>query len=306
MYNQIADNQRKTVLLLGVFLIVLIGLGWVLATIFARPWILALAVVVAVIQAFSSYYYSDKLALAVAGAQLVKSKKDNPYLWRMVENLCITAGVPMPKLYVIPDSAINAFATGRDPKHASMAVTQGALERLENEELEGVIAHELSHVRNYDIRVMTIVVILVGIIVLAADFFMRSLWWSGRGRSDNNDSGQIQAILVIVGIVFAILAPIFAQLLQLAVSRKREYLADASGVLLTRYPEGLAKALEKIAKDPRPMKHANRATAHLYISDPSPKPEDGQPKAQKQGWFATLFATHPPIQDRIKRLRAMA
>lgn len=289
MYKQIDSNKRNTVVLIGAFLILVIGLGWALSYMFQSPIILYIAVFIAIFQAWAGYYYSDALALASSGAKKA-GKKGEPAYHRTVENLCITAGLPLPRLYIIEDTAINAFATGRDPKHAALAVTRGALTRLENEELEGVLAHELCHVRNYDIRVMTIVVVLVGFVALISDWFLRYMWWGGGRRT----------IFFIVAIVLAILAPIFAMLLQFAVSRKREYLADASGALLTRYPEGLAKALEKIGKDKKPLEAANRATAHLFIANPLKGPEG------KPGWWATVFSTHPPVQDRIAKLRAMA
>ncbi|KKT90782.1 MAG: Protease HtpX-like protein [Parcubacteria group bacterium GW2011_GWF2_45_11] len=213
-----------------------------------------------------------------------------------MENLCLTAGLPLPKIHLISDPNINAFATGRNPKTASIAITTGALEKLENEELEGVIAHELSHIKNYDIRVMTIVIICVGIITLMTDFFLRAHFFLGGKRNDHN-AGQLGAVLMIVGLVLAILSPVFATLIQLAVSRKREYLADASGVLLTRYPDGLAQALEKINRYNQPMPRANHATAHLYIANPF----NGLNKK-----ISALLSTHPPIQDRIARLRQMA
>jgi len=244
---------------------------------------------------FGSYYYSDKMILSLSKAKQIK-KEDNPLLFNTVENLCIGAGLPMPKIYIIDDSAPNAFATGRDPKHSVTCVTTGILEKLNRIELEGVIAHELSHIKNYDIRVMAIVVILVGLVALMADFFMRSLWFGGSRRDSNK--GNAQGIFLLIGIVLAILSPIAASLIQLAVSRKREYLADASGVLLTRYPEGLASALEKIAGDKEPLEAANNATAHLYIANPF--------KGKIQGnWFANLFNTHPPIEERIRILRSM-
>jgi len=240
------------------------------------------------------------VALAIAGAKPIQ-KNDNPYVYRLVENLCITAGLPLPKIYLINDPNINAFATGRKPENASIALTVGAVEKLENEELEGVIAHELSHVKNYDIRLMTIVIICVGMITLMADFFLRAQFIFG-GRRSNRGNNQLGVILMIVGLVLAILSPIFATLIQLAVSRKREYLADASGVLLTRYPEGLARALEKIRDKNQPIRRANHATAHLYIANPF-KESDSFKGAGKR---VRLFATHPPIDKRIKKLRTMA
>ena len=226
-----------------------------------------------------------------SGAQPI-TEADNTYLYHTVENLCITAGLPLPKIYIIPDGAINAFATGRDPQHASVAVTVGAINKLQNEELEGVIAHELSHVKNYDIRLMTIVIVLVGMITIFADIFLRGSFFGGRSRDNNGNP-----ILLVIGLVLIVLSPVIAKLIQLAISRKREYLADASGALLTRYPEGLARALEKIEADPAVLASASSATAHLYIANPF----KGTGK-----FFANAFSTHPPVEDRIKKLREMA
>jgi heat shock protein HtpX len=297
IYSQISSNKIKTwvtVLLFVVFITTVVfvygkaigdhGLGFA-----------GIALIISGIMGFSSYYYSDKMILGMSKAKQIQ-KKDHPQLFRTVENLCIGAGIPMPRIYIINDSAINAFATGRDPKHAVVCVTTGILDRLNKSELEGVIAHELSHIRNFDIRLMSIVVILVGLVALLADFFMRSLWFGG-GRRDRG-GGNGQAIFLIIGIVLAILSPIIATLIQLAVSRKREFLADASGALLTRYPEGLASALEKISHDKEPLEAANNATAHLYISNPF--------KGKIKGnWFSKLFNTHPPIAERVKILRSM-
>lgn len=239
-----------------------------------------------------SYFQGDKIALMTTGAKAT-TKEDNRYVYNMLENLCITTGIPMPKLYIIEDQAINAFATGRKPETASIAVTRGAIEKLENEELEGVLSHELSHIKNYDIRFMMLVAVLVGSISIMANIFLHT----GRlSRRDNNrEGGNITAVFAIIGVVLAILSPIIAELIKLAVSRRREYLADASGSLITRYPEGLAKALEKIASENRPMANASSATAHLFISSPF--------SGKK---FAGLFSTHPPVDDRIKKLREMA
>ena len=294
MYKQIDSNKRQAFLLFFIFIIIIIGLGWVFSRAYNSPLILEIAVVIAVIQSWVSYYYSDSISLAVAGAHEAP-EKDFQNLHHIVENIAITAGLPKPKIYVIPDPAPNAFATGRDKNHASLAVTTGLLALMEKRELEGVLAHEMSHVGNRDILVMTIAVTLVGIIVLASDFFMRSMWFRNRDSDRNDSSG----IFMIIGIVLAILAPLFAKLIELAVSRKREYQADATGALITRFPEGLASALEKIKNYDQPMIHANRATAHLYINEPFGK-------EKKQSWLTTAFSTHPPIDDRIKRLRAMA
>ncbi len=285
---------------MGFFLIFVIGVGYVLSYAFNNQLILVIAVVIAIVQSLVSYYYSDSITLAVSGAKEVPRKEPFLTLHREVENLSIASGLPKPKIYLIEDSAPNAFATGRDPKHASIAVTSGLLEKLNKTELEGVIAHELSHVGNYDIRLMTVVVVLVGVIALMSDFFLRWTWFGGgRRRSDSEGGGQIQLILLIIALAMAILAPIAATLIQLAISRKREYLADASGALLTRYPEGLASALEKISRDPEPLEVANKATAHLYIESPF------KDASENKGWLTGLFETHPPVGERIKKLRAM-
>ena len=294
LYTQKDKNIRKTWILITVFLIVVIGLGWFFAQVLQRPGILVFAVIFSILMSFISYWYSDKIVLAMAKARPIE-KKDNPELYRIVENLCITAGLPLPKIFILEESALNAFATGRNPQHAVVAVTRGLIERLNRSELEGVIAHELSHIGNRDMLLSTVVVVLVGFVALLSDFFLRSLWWGGfRSRDRDRESSQLQAILMIIGIALAILAPIAATLIQLAISRKREFLADASGALLTRYPEGLALALEKISTDKTPLRVANRATAHLYISNPF-----------KGKRLSTLFMTHPPIEERIKTLRGM-
>lgn len=293
MYNQITSNKRKTVALIGIFLILIIGLGWFVGVAQGYGYeIFVGATLFSIVSALTSYYAGDKMALWSSGAEPLV-KEQNPYVYRLVENLCMASGMPAPKIYIIPSAALNAFATGRDPAHASIALTTGIIEALENEELEGVIAHELSHVKNYDIRVMTIVVVLVGIIALLSDFFFRFRLFGG--RRDDRGGGQAGAILMIVGITLLILSPIAAELIKLAISRRREYLADASGALLTRYPEGLARALEKINASNKPLEHASAATAHLFISNPF-----------KKGSVSGLLSTHPPIQERIKRLRGMA
>lgn len=300
MYKEIDSNKRRTVLLMGLFLIFVIGVGYMLSLYFGNYFILVIAIIIAVVQSLVSYYYSDSISLAVSGAKEAPRKEPYLQLHRILENLSITSGLPKPKVYIINDTATNAFATGRDPKHASIAVTSGLLDKLDKTELEGVIAHELSHVGNYDIRLMTIVVVLVGVIALLSDFALRWMWFGN--RRDNNESGQNQAIIFVIAIALAILAPITAKLIQLSISRKREYLADASGALLTRYPEGLASALEKISRDSEPLEVANRATAHLYIESPFRKNVRGQ---DSRSWLSGLFDTHPPVEDRIKKLRAM-
>lgn len=297
VYTEITRNKRRTFVLVFLFLVFIIGLAWVFSRVYDIAWLLPLAVLISTVQAFVSYWWSDKITLAISGAHQIE-KKDSPELFRVVENLAITGGLPMPKVYIIDDSAPNAFATGRDPEHAAIAVTSGLLSKLEKPELEGVIAHEFSHVGNYDIRLMTVIVVLVGIVSLISDWFLRFTIWGG--DDDDNDSGQVGAILAIVGLILAIISPIIASLIQLALSRKREFLADADGALLTRYPEGLARALEKISADKEPLEVANKATAHLYIADPL-KEYGGTAR----GWFAGLFDTHPPIAERIARLRSM-
>jgi len=292
MYNQIEANKRKSIILMAIFIIVILGIGWFLAEVLDYGYeMLILAGIFSFFMTLASYYSGDKLALSASRAKGPINKLDNPYVYRMVENLAITAGLPMPKLYIIDDSAPNAFATGRDPKHASIALTTGIIEKLENEELEGVIAHEMSHVKNYDIRVMTVVVVLVGIIAIISNWFFRINMFGGRERNEKGGG-----VLAVIGILMIILSPIIANLIKLAVSRKREFLADASGSLLTRYPEGLASALEKISNYSLPMKNANSGTAHLFISSPF----------GKKKYISNLFSTHPPIEERIKELRKMA
>lgn len=289
LYTHADRNRFNSFLLLTIFMAVVVGLGLFFGYVYDITWLLPVAVGVSLIQAWVSYYSSDSIALAIAHATPIKHT-DNQMIYHLVENLSITAGLPMPKIYLIDDSAPNAFATGRDPQHASIAVTTGLLDKLTKPELEGVLAHELSHVGNYDIRFQSMVVVLVGVIVMVSDMAMRMSWWR---RSDDREGNSI---LLIVGIVLALLSPLIATLLQLAISRKREFLADSTGALLTRYPEGLASALRKIAADPEPLEVANKGTAHLYFANPL-KGEDG-----KATWLQTLFSTHPPIEQRIKAL----
>lgn len=299
MYSQIDTNKRKTVILIAIFVAVILVVGWTFGKLSDFGYGgLIFAVILSSVMTLVSYYQGDKIALWTSGAKQIQ-KENNPYVFRMVENLCITAGLPVPKVYIMQDPSINAFATGRDPHHASIAITTGAIEKLENEELEGVVAHELSHVKNYDIRIMTIVIVLVGILVLLSDWFLRLHFFGGRRSSDRSGKGgNIQGILMLVGFILLILSPIIAELIKLAISKKREYLADASGALLTRYPQGLANALEKIAKtNIQPMASANNATAHLFIASPFGKTKK---------WFSNVFNTHPPIEERIRILREMA
>lgn len=300
MYSQIDSNKRKTIILMIIFMIFILFLAWVFQQIYPDYgyFPISAAIIIALLMSLASYYSGDKVALAVSGAKGPIKKNDNPYVYRMVENLCITAGMPTPKIYIIPDQAMNAFATGRDPEHASIALSQGIINGLENEELEGVVAHELSHIKNYDIRLMMVVIVLVGIIALLADWMIRIQWLGGGRRKSSDSGGNAGIIFLVMGIILAILSPIVAQLIKLAVARKREFLADASGSLLTRYPEGLARALEKISQQAAPLKRANNATAHLYIANPF--------GAKARKGIKKLFSTHPPIEERIKALRQMA
>ncbi|MBI2451011.1 MAG: M48 family metallopeptidase [Parcubacteria group bacterium] len=300
IYTQQTENIQKTWLLLTVFLFFVIGIGWFFSQIYRSPGILYFAVFISFFMSFSSYWWSDKLVLSLAKAKPVE-KKDFPELYNVVENLTITAGLPMPKIYIIEEEAMNAFATGRDPKHAVVAATRGLLEKLNKVELEGVIAHELSHIGNRDMLINSMAVVLVGVISLVSDFFMRSLLWGGfRSRNNEREGNQFQGLLIILGIAAAILAPIAATLIRLAISRKREFLADASGVLLTRYPEGLVSALKKISTNQTPLR-VNAAISHIYFDNPL---RSGQ-KFDKAGtsWFIKLFMTHPPIEERIRALR---
>ena len=294
MYNAIAANRFRTILLMAIFFAVIVGIGWLLSYTYHDPSILIIAVSVSVVMNWISYFYSDRIALATNRARLADPHDlAEQKVIHLVENLSITAGIPTPRVYVISDASMNAFATGRDPKHASIALTRGIIETLDKTELEGVIAHELSHVKNYDILLSTVVITLVGAVTLLADWFVRTRWLF-RSRDDRDGAGSI---LVVLGLVLIIFAPIFTTLLQLAISRKREFLADAAGSMLTRYPEGLAKALEKIAANPKSLRTANRATAHLFIVSPF---------ADKvQTTIASLWSTHPPVEQRIKLLRSM-
>lgn len=294
IYTSVAANKRRSLALVAAFVAFIVLLGWVLDRAYdGSTGFLVLAFLISGIMTVVSFWGGDKIALWSTGAVPLK-KEENPYVYRIVENLAMTAGLPTPAVYVIRDAAPNAFATGRDPQHASIAVTTGLVELLENEELEGVIAHELSHIGNFDTRFLMLVGVLVGAVMILSDLFLRSMWFGGAGRSRDNRGGG--GILALVGLVLLILSPIIAQLIKLAVSRKREFLADASASLLTRYPEGLARALEKIAAYDRPMAKASNATAHLFINNPFGK---------KSGGITGLFSTHPPIAERIAALRQM-
>lgn len=298
LYDYQSANVQRTWMLFLVFFLVVVGVGYVFTQAYGDPSFLIFAIIFTVVYSLISYYSSAKIALMLARAQET-TKTDNPLLYNIVENLCIADGLPMPKLYVTPEMQINAFATGRDEKHSAVAVTAGALQRLDKNELTGVLAHELSHVKNRDILVSTVAAILAGIVSLAADVFLRSIFFRniggfGGGRGRNNEA---QEVFFIVGIVLSILAPIGTLLIQLAISRRREVLADASGVLLTRYPEGLISALQKIALDATPMASAKDSTAHMWLDTPF--------KGKGASWWHNLFATHPPIADRIAALQAL-
>ena len=289
MYEQIGSNIRRSYGLVFVFVLVIVGLGYLFGEATGYPEILPLAVAFAIISSIGSYYYSDKIVIAMAHARPA-AKEEYPHLVNSVEGLAIAAGLPVPKVYVIDDSAPNAFATGRNPEHAALAVTTGLLDKMDRTELEGVIGHEMAHVKGYDIRFMTLVAILAGMVVLISDWLLRSMRWGRRNRGNSNP------IILVIALAAAILAPIFATLIQLAISRRREFLADAQGALLTRYPDGLANALEKISADHEPLEVANKATAHMWIANPL---------KEYGGWVNNLFSTHPPVEERIQRLRAM-
>jgi heat shock protein HtpX len=295
IYTQSDRNTRLTWVYITGFLIFVIGVGYVFAGAMENSTILYVAVIFALVMSFGSYWWSDKIVLAMSGAKKI-DHDSNREIYHLVENLCITAGLPVPKIYILEDSAPNAFATGRNPEHGVICLTTGIIQKLEKTELEGVIAHELSHIGNKDILLSTVVVVMVGFITLLADWFRHFTFWGGRRRSNEGEGGgQLQLILMVVAIILSILAPIAALLMQLAISRKREFLADADGALLTRYPEGLASALLKISADPEKLEAANRATAHLYITNPF--------KGKK---VSKLFMTHPPIEERVKALRGMS
>ncbi|MDP2664102.1 MAG: M48 family metallopeptidase, partial [bacterium] len=294
---QAEANVRRTWIYLFLFLVLIIAVGWVISYYLQSPVILYVAVAISILMNFFAYWYSDKVVLSLSHAKPIE-KRDNPELYRIVENLCITAGLPLPRIYVIDSAQPNAFATGRNAEHAVVAVTKGLLEKLERAELEGVIAHELSHIGNKDMLLQTVIVVLVGMVVIMTHFFFRISFFGGVGRRNSREGGQLGIIMMVVGLVLLILAPILANLIKLAISRKREFLADSSGALLTRYPDGLARALEKISADPNPLRGASDATSHLYIANPL-KGKEGK------NWLHKLYATHPPVEERIRLLRDM-
>lgn len=294
-YEQVDENKFRSGVVITCFIAFIAASAYAITYAMGFDYsFVGIALIISGILSFASFYYSDSIILSISGAKPA-TKKDHFDFYTVTENLVRVAHIPMPKLYVIEDTAMNAFATGRDPEHAVVCATTGLLSRLNRTEIEGVVAHELSHVRNYDTRLMGIVTILVGLITLLADILLRTRI---RGRGRDNE-GNVGVILFVSGLILALLSPIIAQLIQLAISRRREFLADASGVSLTKYPEGLANALEKISADKEPLEVANKATSHLYISNPLKNHHDSV------GWFAGLFNTHPPVQERLKALRGI-
>jgi len=296
IYNRIDENKRQTIYIMLIFTAVISALAYFFGQYFGEGsgvMFLGLGLIFSGLSGFISYYFSDRIVLSISGAKEVK-ESENPYLHKLVENLCIGSGLPKPKIYLINDTAMNAFATGRDPQHGVICFTTGIVERLDKLELEGVIAHELMHIGNYDIRLMSIVSVLVGTVVLLSDWFTRGVFY-GSNRKSSRSEGS--GLLMLVGFVFILLSPIIASLIKLALSRSREYLADSSAVLLTRYPKGLADALRKISSDREILEAANGATAHLYITNPL--------KGEQAHFMANLFSTHPPVAERIKKLEAM-
>ncbi len=296
VYNQISANKWRTIIIFLIFIVISIGFFYLIGNFFGSgKTYLILGIIFSLVSTWGSYFYSDKIVLFSVGAKPV-TKEEYFDFYTVTENIAISAGLPMPKLYVIEDRSLNAFATGRDPKHAVVCATTGLLEKMDRTELEGVIAHELSHIKNYDILLSSVVAVLVGMIALVSDWIMRNLWWSGLRRDDDQDNRN--PLLAIFIVVVLILTPIIATLIQLAISRQREYLADANGVLLTRYPQGLIRALKKIEESTLPLRTANSATAHLFIANPFKK-------VKKSSWFVSLFNTHPPIEERIRILESM-
>ena len=305
VYESVDANRKKSWLIIAGFVVfvvaasILIGKG--LAAYYGYQSsgleLTGIALVISGAMSFASYYWSDSIILAISGARPADRRRDFNF-YTVAQNLSLASGLPLPRLYVIADTAMNAFATGRDPAHAAVCATTGLLSQLNRTELEGVIGHELSHVANYDTRLMSVVTILVGLVTLLGDWLLRSMWWGGRGR-DNEDKGG-NAVFLLLGILMAILSPVIAQIIQLAVSRQREFLADANSVKLTRQPSGLISALKKLGADREPLEAANKATAHLYIVNPLKNRHDAV------GWFAGLFNTHPPLRDRISALEKMS
>lgn len=298
-YTSVDSNKRKSWMILTAFIAFVTATAYLMLRAFGYgPDVLVFAFLGSAVGSFVSYFFSDKIILTISGARPATRQEFFDF-YTVTENLTMSQQMPMPKLYVIDDSAMNAFATGRDPNHAVVCATTGLLSRLDRSEIEAVVAHELAHIKNYDILLMSVVAVLVGMIALLADLLLRWSFWGKRGNDDNKSSSQIQMILFVVGFLLALLSPIIAQLIQLAISRRREFLADATGAAMTKYPEGLARALEKISQDREPLEAANKATAHLYIANPLKNLHGGV------GMFANLFQTHPPVKERLKALRSM-
>ncbi|HYD35597.1 MAG TPA: M48 family metallopeptidase [Vitreimonas sp.] len=296
-YDLVASNKRKSLYVVTLFIAFIVGATYLMVTGLGYSLdIVGIALIISGLTSFASYWWSDSIILAISGARPATRNEFFDF-YTVTENLAMSQRMPMPKLYVIDDTAMNAFATGRDPEHAVVCATTGILSRLTRAELEGVVAHELSHIQNYDIRLMSIVTVLVGFIALMADWMLRMTAWGGSRKRDDNGGGQLQILFFIAGLTLAILSPLVAQLIQLAISRRREFLADATGASMTKNPEGLARALEKISHDHEPLEAANKATAHLYIANPLKNVHGGI------GMFASLFATHPPVAERLKALR---
>jgi len=294
-YSSINENKIRSNVIVVLFAIFVAGVAYVIGqALDYGPGFIGMALIMGGLTSFVSYWYSDKIILTLSSARPA-NKNEHNYFVSAAENLALSARIPVPKLYVIDDSAMNAFATGRDPQHAVICCTTGLLQRLDRTELEGVIAHEMSHIGNYDMRLMSVVTIMVGFVTLLSDWFLRASFW-GRRSNDNKEGNQLQAIFAVLGVVLALLSPLIAQLIQLALSRRREFFADVSAVKLTRQPSGLINALRKLDSDREPLEAANKATAHLYITNPLNNRHDGI------GWFAGLFSTHPPINARIQAL----
>ncbi len=298
-YDVIASNKRRSGLIIVLFITFITGAAYVMARGLGYGLdVVGIALIISGLMSFASYWWSDKIILTLSGAREATREEFFDF-YTVTENLCLGQRLPTPRLYVIDDTAMNAFATGRDPQHAVVCATTGLLSRLNRSEVEGVVAHELSHVQNYDIRLMSIVTVLVGLVALLSDWFLRMTSWGGTRKRNDREGGQLQVALFVAGLVLALLAPIAAELIKLAISRRREFLADATGAGMTKNPEGLARALEKISHDQEPLEAANKATAHLYFADPLRNIHGSV------GWFAGLFATHPPVAERITILRSL-
>ncbi len=296
IYDHIQKNKRSTVIIITLFVVIISLIGFSIGEIYDPGYGLfytGIALIFSGVSGFVSFYNSDKIVLAISRAKEVPFEA-NPYLHNLVDNMCIASGLPKPKIYMIDDTAMNAFSTGRDPQHSVICFTSGIVDQLEKRELEGVVAHELSHIQNYDIRLMSIVSILVGTVTLMADWFTRGSLYGGRKRSSSRGGSEISGIILLIGIIFLVLSPLIATLIKLAVSRKREFLADSSAAMMTRYPQGLANALRKLSQDKEILEAANGATAHMYISNPL-----------RGKYLSQLFNTHPPIEERIRRLETM-